>query len=81
MQVIGLLSLLVELRVGTIAVLVKDVPTTASSRSHIVDEVLSLMNSARKIARAVLDDQPTVDQTTVRTPALFIATVTHHCTR
>lgn len=80
MQVIGLLSLLVELQAGKIGALERDVPTMtfAPGQSQIVGgEVLALVKSVQETAGIVLNTQSTVDPFTVRTPALFITTATH----
>ena len=68
MQAIGLLSLLVELRVRTIAAPELEVFTTApaSEQSHIADKVFALVNNVVKTAGAVLVSQSAVDPTTVR---------------
>lgn len=77
MQGIDLLSLLVELQVGKIPALGKDIPTTTSApgQSQIIDGVLALVNSVQETAGVVLNSQSTVDPSTVRTPV----PVRHHC--
>ena len=73
-QVIGLLSLLVELQAGKITTPEKDVPatTSGSSSSHVVDEVLALVNGVSSIAGAIFDVRSTIDPTIVRAQPLSL---------
>jgi hypothetical protein len=66
---IGLLSLLVELQVGTIVTPERNdhTITSASGQSHVLDGVLALVNDIPRIAGAVLDVESTIDPNTVRT--------------
>jgi len=72
-QVIGLLSLLVELQAGSVTAPERDIPATASgsSQSHITDEVLALVDSVPKMAGKILNVQSIIDPTAVRTPTLI----------
>ena len=57
-----------ELQAGKITAHGEDVPTTTptSSRSHIVDEVLTLVSVAAEVAGTILNVQSTVDSIAVR---------------
>lgn len=68
MQSIGLLSLLVDLRVGAIAASERDIPAAASlsSRAQIIDGVLALVSGVKETAEVVLSAQSPIDPIVVR---------------
>lgn len=71
MEVVGLLSLLVELQAGMAAGPERKTPTMGpvSSQSPIIDEVFALASSISDITRTVLNVHSTIDPTIVRMPA------------